>query len=188
MRTQGSWFFHERKMIRQKQVLNWRGWSRMRTLLFLWLAALVLMGCQEYVVSLQPTQSISTPPVSPLIPGSNRVMAENEWRLVEIQFHGESVKFDSLAPVYFSFNGSGSLGFRTTGCNGIGFAIFAENEYRYRLSIGVTTAMDCSEIRLSQEQGISQAVRATTEYEMQGNQLFLFGDGVRITLVMDGPQ
>ena len=29
---------------------------------------------------------------------------------------------------------------------------------------------------------------ATAEYEMQENQLFLFGDGVRISLEIDGPK
>lgn len=164
-------------------------WLFNQNFLLFWLLLSVLLAVGACVQPAVPsTQATSTPPVSPLIPGRNRAMAENEWRLVGIQFQGESVKFDSLAPVYFSFIGTGSLGFRTTGCNSIGFRIFAENEHRYRLSRGETTAMDCSEIRLSQEQGISQAVRATTEYEMQGNQLFLFGDGVRITLEMDNPK
>ena len=160
-----------------------------QNLLIFWFLLSALLAATACVPPPMPTtQATSTPPVSPLIPGRNRAMAENRWRLVEIQFHGESVEFDSLQPVYFIFGGNGSLGFRTTGCNSIGFTIFAENEHRYRLSIGVTTAMDCSEIRISQEHSISQAVRTTTEYEMQGNQLFLFGDGVRITLEMDAPQ
>jgi len=138
--------------------------------------------------AVQPTQPTSTPPVSPLIPGSNRVLAENRWRLVEIQFHGESVEFGSLQPVYFTFGGNGSLGFKTTGCNATGFTIEAENERRYRLTSGVMTARSCSEIQESQETHISQAVMATTEYEMQGNQLFLFEDDVRITLEIDNPE
>jgi len=40
---------------------------------------------------------------------------------------------------------------------------------------------------MSQYRGISQAVMSTTEYEMQGNRLFLFGDDVRITLEIDNP-
>jgi len=115
-------------------------------------------------------------------------MAENRWRLVEIQFRGESVKFDSLAPVYFFFRGDGSLGYHTTDCNAGGFTIIAENEHRYRLTPGVMTAMSCSEIQYSQYSGIRRSVMATTEYEMQGNQLFLFGDGVRITLEIDNPK
>jgi len=130
----------------------------------------------------------NTPPVSPLIPGSNRTLAENRWRLVEIQFHGESVEFGSLAPVYFTFGGNGSLGFKTTGCNATGFTIEAENERRYRLTPGAMTAMSCSEIQERQHSGIGQAVMATTEYEMQESQLFLFGDDVRITLEIDNPE
>ncbi|MBI3960099.1 MAG: META domain-containing protein [Chloroflexi bacterium] len=80
------------------------------------------------------------------------------------------------------------FGYHTTDCNAFGFAIVAENEHRYQLTPGVGTAMSCSEIQERQYHNIAEAVRITTEYEMQGNQLFLFGDGVRITLEIDNPK
>lgn len=96
-------------------------------------------------------------------------MTENRWRLVEIHFHGESVKFDSLAPVYFTCWGDGLLGYRTTGCNASSYTIAAENERQYRLTPNISTAMSCSEIQYSQSSGIYGALMATTEYEMQGS-------------------
>ncbi|MBI3960098.1 MAG: META domain-containing protein [Chloroflexi bacterium] len=156
-------------------------------LLFWFLLSALFSAAACVPPTVPSTQATSTPPVSPLIPGRNRAMAENEWRLVEIQLQGESVKFDSLAPVYFTFGGNGSIGVRTTDCNAFGFAIAAENEHRYRVTEGMSTAMSCSEIQESQSGDIFQSVWATTEYEIQGNQLFLFGDDVRITLEIDNP-
>ncbi|MBI3960097.1 MAG: META domain-containing protein [Chloroflexi bacterium] len=156
--------------------------------LFWLLLSVLLLVAACVPPAAQPTQATSTPPVSPLIPGSNRTLAENRWRLVEIQFHGEDVKFDSLAPVYFTFWGDGHLGYRTTDCNATSFTIVTENERHYRLTPNISTAMSCSEIQYSQSSGIHRAVMATTEYEMEGNQLVLFGDGVRITLEIDNPK
>jgi len=167
---------HNRRFFYQNFLLFW----------FLLSVLLAVGACVQPAVP--STQATSTPPVSPLIPGRNRAMAENRWRLVEIQFHGESVKFDSLAPVYFTFWGDGLLGYRTTGCNASSYTIAAENERQYRLTPNISTAMSCSEIQMSQYRGISQAVMSTTEYEMQGNRLFLFGDDVRITLEIDNPK
>ena len=165
---------------------SWFSGQGFLLLWFLLLAFLLAAACVQPAVP--STQATSTPPVSPLIPGSNRVMAENLWRLVEIQFHGENVEFDALAPVYFTFWGDGHLGYRTTDCNATSFTIVSETECRYRLMPNTSTAVSCSEIQYSQSSGIHRALMATTEYEMQGNQLFLFGDGVRITLEMDNPK
>jgi hypothetical protein len=157
--------------------------------LLFWFLLSVLLAVGACVQPAVPsTQATSTPPVSPLIPGRNRAMAENRWRLVEIQLHGEDVEFDSLQPVYFTFFGNGSLGYRTTNCNAGSFWITSESERRYRLTSGVMTAKQCSKIQEDQIYYIQDAVVITTAYEMQGNQLFLFGDGVRITLEMDNPK
>ena len=65
--------------------------------LLFWFLLSVLLAVGACVQPAVPsTQATSTPPVSPLIPGRNRAMAENRWRLVEIQLHGEDVEFDSL--------------------------------------------------------------------------------------------
>lgn len=167
---------HSRRLFNQNFLLFW----------FL-LSVLIAVGaCVQPVVP--STQATSTPPVSPLIPGSNRAMAENRWRLVEIRVREENVKFDSLVPVYFTFWGDGHVGYRTTGCNASSYTIAAENERRYRLTPNISTAVSCGEIQMSQDIRISRTLMATTEYEMEGNQLFLFGDGVRITLEIDNPK
>jgi hypothetical protein len=126
-------------------------------------------------------------PESPLIPGTNTALVENRFRVVEITRHGKPVAFDAVQPVFIVFSVRGELGVRTTDCNSGGYYIMAENEYQYHLIPGVTTAEDCGELGNSQYSLISEAIGATTEYELRGSQLLLRGDDVHIVLEVDNP-
>jgi hypothetical protein len=124
-------------------------------------------------------------PESPLIPGTNTALVENRFRVVEIIWHGELVAFDAIHPVYITFDERGELSKQTKNCNSGVYAIVAESERQYRLIPGAGTAKGCGELAEAQYDRISEAIGATTEYELRGSQLLLHGDGVYIVLEVD---
>ncbi|HHW85588.1 MAG TPA: META domain-containing protein [Chloroflexi bacterium] len=126
-------------------------------------------------------------PESPLIPGTNTALVENRFRVVEIIRHGEPVVFDAIQPVFITFDKRGELSKQTTNCNSDVYAIVAESERRYRLIPGAGTAKGCGELAEAQYSKISEAIGATTEYELKGSQLLLRGEDVHIVLEVDNP-
>lgn len=159
--------------------LRWRG-----CLLATSLLACVLLAA----ACLSPASTPVVMPESPLIPGANTALVENRFRVVEIIRHGEPVTFDAIQPVFVTFGIQGELGLQTTNCNAWAYFIIAENERKYRLIPGAGTAQGCGEPIESQESWISEAITATTEYELKGSQLILRGDDVHIVLEIDNSE
>jgi len=159
--------------------LCWRG---------CWLATSLLACVLVTAACLSPASTPVVMPESPLIPGANTVLVENRFRVVEITRHGEPVAFDAIDPVFVTFGIKGELGVQTTTCNAWVYFIIAENERKYRLIPGAGTAEGCGEPIESQESEISEAIAATTEYELKGGQLILRGDDVHILLELDNSE
>jgi hypothetical protein len=135
-----------------------------------------------------PIEAVVFQPESPLIPGSNTVLAEHRWRVVEIIYAGQIVVFDAIQPIYITFDNPGYLTKYTTNCNSGGYHLIAESINRYRLIPGSGTAKDCGEIGNQQYDLVSEAIGATTDLELQGDQLFLTGPEARIVLEIDTSQ
>lgn len=158
--------------------LCWRG---------CWLALSLLAGVL-LATACAPASTPVVMPESPLIPGANTVLVENRFRVVEITRHGEPVAFDAIDPVFITFSVRGELVKRTTDCNSGSYYIIAKNERQYHLIPGAGTAIGCGELGNSQYAQISEAIAATTEYELKGSQLILRGEDVHIVLEIDNPQ
>ncbi len=151
----------------------------------------------SYVIMLLIASSCTVTPVpasnspvqieseSPLIPGINTFLIENRWRLIEITYRSVAVEFEAIQPIYLTFTADGQLIKETTDCNSGGYYIIASSERKYHLEPGTGTAQDCGEAGNQQYDRITEAIAATTAYEIEGNQLFLTGDDVRIILEVD---
>ncbi|MFN8439610.1 MAG: META domain-containing protein [Caldilineaceae bacterium] len=132
-----------------------------------------------------PVYTPITQPESPLIPGQSTVLLENRWRIVEITHHNAPIAFNAIQPIYLTFISNGTLAVRAINCNAGGYYIDAIDHRHYRLVPGSITAMGCGEIGNKQESALHEALMATTEFELQGEQLILRGGGVKIVLVTD---
>lgn len=159
-------------------------WQRPTILLLLVMACLLINACVAPFAA--PTPSIATPPVSPLIPGKNATLAENRWRVVQIQYQGKAVVFDAVGPIHISFAKEGALSIWAD-CPGGGYWIDAQDETHYRLYGGEFSAVQCDPLVSEQFTHVNAALVATTAYTIQGKQLFLTGEGVLITLELDNP-
>lgn len=149
-------------------------------------ALLLTNGC--VLTSYIPTPTPIPQPESPLIPGNTTALLENRWRIVEITYHNTSIAFDEIQPIYLNFTADGMLSKSTTNCNVGSYYIMAENERRYHLIPGAGTAMGCGPIGDQQYADVSEAIVATTEFELRGEQLILRGDDVKIVLAADNSQ
>jgi heat shock protein HslJ len=125
--------------------------------------------------------------LGPLIPGTNTVLAENRWRLVEANDHGEMIALDAVSPIYFTFDVAGLLNIFAD-CLAATYKIAAPSDRRYELTQSMFAATDCGETVNKQFNRVHNALNATTEYTIQDNQLFLTGDNVRIVLEIDNAQ
>jgi len=160
-----------------------RAWSTPGTQWFAcwWLAVMLIT-----TACVPPGSSTAGQPSSPLPPATYS-LAANRWRLVEIRYRGSTLQFDALQPVHVVFGLEGNLGITTTNCNGGGYRIFFKSRYHYILTDGATTAMNCGELADAQYTRLIEAVKATTAYQMQDDQVLLTGDDVRIVLALDQP-
>ena len=125
--------------------------------------------------------------LGPLIPGTNTVLAENRWRLIEVTDQSGDVGFEALSPVYIDFDIAGILHI-FAGCPAGAYRITAQSDYQYELTQSMFSAVDCGETVNKQFDGVHNALKATTQYAIQDNQLFLTGDNVRIILEIDNVQ
>lgn len=165
--------------------LSERLWHKKRGIsVFGWLSLLfvTLMAIACTVPYTPPSQA-----ESPLIPGTDTILSKNVWQLVEATYQGSVIEFAAIQPVYISFTVRGELGRRAINCNSAGYYILAKNTHQYRLMRGVGTAIYCGDLGNQQENQLDKAILATTEYQIQGEQLFLTGDDVRIVLKRYGP-
>ncbi|MCE7979773.1 MAG: hypothetical protein DYG89_01160 [Caldilinea sp. CFX5] len=125
---------------------------------------------------------------SPLSPDFELLLTGKRWLIDEVTFRNEPTQLDILQPFELWFDQAGTLNFSSATCAGGAFLIFFENEHRYRLTKGEVAPQDCGELRNKQFARVLDALKITTQYEIQDNQLLLAGDDVRIVLSIHNAQ
>lgn len=126
-------------------------------------------------------------PSSPLIPGKNTSLLENRWRLTQVVWQERQIDWEQIGPVFISFDMQGLMGIWAVNCNAASFIIVAEDERHYQLVPAESTAIGCGELGDQQERNLHDAIGATTEYELQGNQLILSGKDVSVLAEIEPP-
>lgn len=142
---------------------------------------LLLQGFDEHVVlEVEERKSLlKTQPNAALV----EPLWRNRWQIQEIVRDGQEVAFDALDPVTVTFHVDGT--FLVHACNAFGWHMVPVDKQRYLLIGGDSTAMGCGEVGDAQEYQIATAVEATRAYELQDDQLVLFGEDVRIVLAVE---
>lgn len=174
-----------------------------RTLLLLLVAAAAVKcapSSQEWPSLQQP----ESPPPEVL----NSPLTNNRWRLEVAILNGEEVIFDYFRPVYVLFSKEGTVSIRSERCGAAGYAIAYLYGQRYHIGEGIATAdacsvytgIDCTEVpgnelnRIACEQwqvidrqrsDLSRTLKATTEYEVNWDELVLRGENRAMLLKPD---
>lgn len=125
---------------------------------------------------------------SPLSPDFELLLIGKRWLMDEITFRNQPIQLDVLQPFELWFDQAGTLNFSSATCAGGAFLIFFQNERQYRLTKGEVAPQDCGELRNKQFDRVTDAIAATTEYEMQDDHLLLLGDDTRIVLNISNAQ
>jgi hypothetical protein len=161
--------------------------NRIKLIYFVFaVVGVMTIACSLSEIALLLDASNATPvPLPDTFIGENVALVENTWQLVQIIHQGEAVEFEAIAPVTFDFMPEGYLGVRTTDCNFVGYKIVTKPEQQYGLIQSTSTAIYCGELRQFQIERVSEAVKATNAYKIQGNQLLLTGDNVQLLLEID---
>lgn len=115
---------------------------------------------------------------SQLLPTANPTLTETQWRLVEVTYHDQRVAVDDLEPVQVDFHLAG-VNIIVNQCYLASYRIIDERELHYQLVQEEAAYVTCP-VTDTRYSVIVDAVADTTAYELQGNQLFLTGDDVRI--------
>jgi hypothetical protein len=175
-------FYSGDQMLMPKRVRSARQhlWRNLLIVSLFWVVIVITSAC---VAGSEVTQS-----PSPLSPNTASLLVGNRWKVAEITFQGESIRLDALEPLYFWFEQAGVLNLTSSLCPGGAFLIFFESERRYKLGRGDVPAVGCSELSSRQMADVQNALKATREFEIRGNQLFLIGPDVRIVLETDNPR
>ena len=124
-------------------------------------------------------------PSGPVMPEQVPMIADNQWRLTEVIYNGEQGNFDSIEPVLATFH-PGLVAMKA--CNGTSFVFDTESSdpvNGYRLMQGVGTARECDNGGTEQEGFISNALLATSSYEIVGDTLVFSGKNAQLTFVID---
>lgn len=155
------------------------------------LTILFLSACTPTPLPVKPSTTAATDSASsdiPLIPEEGFA----RWRLVELMQDEQSLAFDLVAPAYLVFDEYSILGISTFECGWSGYYVTLVSTNSYSLEKAESTLAQCGadhEVeKREQNSRLEKIIVATTNYEINGNQLILSGESVYAVLELDQPE
>lgn len=151
-------------------------------------------------------------PQSPPPEVINSPLIDNRWRIVEMLYQGEPVRFETFGSIHITFHHSGGLAINFERCPGGGYRVTYQNGQRYQLSRGMFASADCAEMVYddptfdcaslagsgadketckeainAQFGAFASALKATHQYLLGNGELLLRNEDTEIRLVLDNP-